>query len=70
MAKNVMGVDNYPLCYVIRPDHLVLWVPLDAFEQQMYQLPHTGAMYNRDKKMAWGNILKAFLNTPSWGWIS
>ena len=35
----------------------------------MYQLPHTRAVYNRDKKMVWGNILKAYMNTPSWGWI-
>ena len=51
MAKNVMGVDNDPLYYVIRPDHLAGWFPPNAFEQQMYQLPHTGAVYKRDKKM-------------------
>ena len=31
MAKNLMGVDNNPLSYVIRPDQLAGWVPLNAF---------------------------------------
>ena len=35
----------------------------------MYQLPHTGAVYNRDNKVVWGNILKESLNNPSWEWI-
>ena len=53
MARNVMGVDNDPLYYVVRPDQMAGWVPPNAFEQIMYQLPHTGAVYNRDKKMVW-----------------
>ena len=64
-----MGVDKDPLYYVISPDQPEGWVPLNAFEQRMYQLPHTGDVYNRDKKMLWVNILKASLNTPSWEWI-
>ena len=35
----------------------------------MYQLTHTGAVHNRDKKMVWGKILKESLNNPSWEWI-
>ena len=70
MAKNVMGVDNDPLYYVIRPDQLAGWVPPNDFEHRMYQLPHTGDVYNTDKKMVWGKILKAYLNTPSWKWIN
>ena len=66
MAKNVMGVDNDPLYYVIRTDQPSDWVPPNHFEQQMYQLPHNRDMYNRDRKMIWGNILKESLNTPSW----
>ena len=69
MAKNVMGVDNDPLYYSIMPDQPAGWVPPNAFAQQMYQLTHTRAVYNSDKKMVWGNILKASLNTPSWEWI-
>ena len=42
MAKNVIGVKNDPLYYVIRPDQTAGWVPPNAFEQQIYQLPHTG----------------------------
>ena len=66
MAKNVMGVNNDPLYYVISPDQPAGWVPPNDFYQQMYQLPHTGSVYNRYKKMVWGKILKAYLNTPSW----
>ena len=51
MAKNVMGVDNDPLYYVIKLDQPAVWLPLNAFEHHMYQLPHTGAVYNRDNKM-------------------
>ena len=69
MAKNLMGVDNNPLYYVISPDQPAVWVLPNAFEQRMYQLPHTGAVYNRDKKIEWGIILKAYMNTPLWGWI-
>ena len=69
MAQNVMGVDNNPLYYVIRPDEPAGWVPPNAFEQRMYQFPHTGSVCNRDKKMVFGDILKASLNTPSWEWI-
>jgi len=35
-----MGVENYPICYGIMPD----------LEEQMYQLPHTRGVYNRDTK--------------------
>ena len=35
----------------------------------MYQLPQTGAVYNRYKKMVQVNIIKASLNTYSWEWI-
>ena len=66
MAKNVMGVYNDPLYYVIRPDQPGCWVPQNYFEQRMYQLPHTGAVYNREKKMLWVNTLKESLNTLSW----
>ena len=66
MAKNLMGVDNDPLYYVIIPDQPAGWVPPNAFEQKMYQTPHTRDVYNMDKKMVWGKILKASLNTPSW----
>ena len=69
MAKNVMGLDNDPLYYLIRMNQSEGCFPSNDFEQQMYQLPHTGNVYNREKKMVWGNILKAFLNTPSWKWI-
>ena len=69
MANNIMGIDNNPLYYVISPDQLENWVPPNAFDQRMYQLPHTGTVYNRDNQMVWGNILKASLNTPSWEWI-
>ena len=55
MAKNVMGVDNDPLYYVIRPN---------AFEKRMYQLSHTKAVYNRDNEVVRGKILKASLNNP------
>ena len=68
-AKNVMGVDNNPSYDLIRPDQPADWVPPNAFDQWMYQLPHTGDVYNRDKKMVWGKILKEYLNTPSWEWI-
>ena len=47
MSKNVMGVDNDPLYYVIRPNQTTGWVPLNTFEERIYQLPHTGAVYNR-----------------------
>ena len=43
MAKNLMGLDNDPLYYVIIPDQPAGWIPLNAFEQQMYQLPDTVA---------------------------
>ena len=66
MDKNVMGVDNDPLYYAISPDHPEVWVPPNSLEQRVYQLPHTGAVYNRDKKIVWGKILKSYLNTPSW----
>ena len=69
MAKNVMGVDNKPLYCVIRPDQPKGWVPQNSFEQWMYQLPHTRAVYNRDKKMIWGKILNSSLNISSWEWI-
>ena len=69
MAKNVMEVDNDPIYYLISLDQPTGWVPPNAFEERMYQLPRTGAVYNRDKKMVWGNIIKAYLNTPSWEWI-
>ena len=41
MAKNLMGFDNDPLYSVISPDHLSDWVPPNAFEKWVYQLPHT-----------------------------
>ena len=66
MAKNVMGVYNYPLYYVIRPDQPAVWVPLNASEQQMYELPHNGAVYKRDNKIVWGKILNSSLNISSW----
>ena len=66
MSKNVMWVDNDPLYYVIRPDQISGWVSHNYFDQWMYLPTHTGAVYNRYKKMLWGNILKASLNTPSW----
>ena len=66
MAKNVVGVDNDHLYCVIRLDHPAGWVPPNAFEKRMYQLPHTGAVYNREKKMLWVNTLKESLNTLSW----
>ena len=69
MTKNLMRVDNDPLYYVRRPDQPADWVPPNAFEKRMYQLPHTGDVYNRYKKMVWVKILKAYLNTPSWEWI-
>ena len=53
MAKNMMGVDKDLLYYVIRPDHPEGWVPPNILEQKMYQLSHTGAVYNRDKKIVW-----------------
>ena len=66
LSTNVMGVDNDPLYYVIRPDHPAGWVPPNAFEKRMYQLPHTGTVYYREKKMLWVNTLKESLNTLSW----
>ena len=48
-----MGFDNDHLYYVISPDQPGGWVPQNFFEQRMYQLPHTEAVYNRDKKMVW-----------------
>ena len=69
MANHVMGVDNNRIYDVIRPDQPSVWVPPNAFEQRMYQLPHTGALNNRNKKMVRGNIFKASMNTPSWEWI-
>ena len=63
MAKNLMAVDNNPLYYVISMDQPGGWVPPNAFEQRMQQLPQTGDVYNRDKKMVWEKILKASLNT-------
>ena len=65
MAKNVMGVNKDPLYYVIRSYQPAYWVPPNAFEQRMYQLPHTGDVYNRDKQMVWVKILNTYLNTPS-----
>ena len=50
MAKNVMGVNNKPLYYVISPDQPAGWVPPNSFEQRMYQLTHTRAVYNRETK--------------------
>ena len=47
MANNVMGVNNNPLYYVIRPDQPAGWVPPNTFEHHRCQLPHTGAVYNR-----------------------
>ena len=35
LSTNVMGVDNDPLYYVIRPDHPAGWVPTNYFEQKM-----------------------------------
>ena len=70
MANHVMGVDNNRIYDVIRPDQPSVWVPPNAFEQRMYQLPHTGALNNRDKKMVRGNIFKASMNTPSWECIN
>ena len=70
MAKNVMGVDNDPLYYVIRKDHPEWWVPPTAFKQRMYQLPYTCPVYNRDKKMVWGKNIKASLNILSLEWIN
>ena len=49
MAKNVMGVDNDPIYYAIITDQTAGWVPPNSFDQRMYQLPHTGDVYNRDK---------------------
>ena len=69
MSKNVMGVNIDPSYSIIRPYHPVGWVPLNPFEKHIYQLPHIGDVYNRDKKMVWGKILKAPSNTPSWEWI-
>ena len=43
----MMGVDNDPLYYLISQDQPAGWVPQNAFEQRMYQLTHTGDMYNR-----------------------
>ena len=65
MAKTVMGVDNEPPYYVIRTDQPVGWVPQNAIDQRMYQLPHTKYVYNMDKKMVWLKILKYYLNNPS-----
>ena len=61
--------DIDPLYYVIRLDQPVGWVPPNDFEQWIYQLPHTGTVYNIKKKIVWGKILKAYLNNPSWEWI-
>ena len=69
MANNVIKVNNDHLYYVIRPDQPAGWVPPNAFEQKMCQLPHTGAVYNRGNKIVWENILKAYLNTPARKWI-
>ena len=69
MSKNIMGVDNDPLYYIIRPDHPAGLVSPNSFKQRMYQLPHTRAVYNRENKMVWGKILKLSINTPSWEWI-
>ena len=69
MVKTLMGSDNDPLYAVIRLDHPEGWVPPNAFEQRVYQMPHTGYVHNRDKKMILGKIIKAYLNTPSWEWI-
>ena len=66
MTKNIMRVDKDPLYYVIRPDQPADWVPPNAFEKRMYQLPHTGDVYNRDNTFFGGEILKSSLNTPSW----
>ena len=66
MAKNVLGVNNDLLYYLIRLDQTSGWVPPNASDQRMYKLAHTGSVYKRDKKMVWGKILKASLNTPSW----
>ena len=41
-------MDNDPLYYVISTDQPAGWVPPNDFEQQMYQLPHKGDVYNRD----------------------
>ena len=65
MANHVMGVDNNRIYDVIRPDQPSVWVPPNAFEQRMYQLPHTGDVCNRDKQMVWVKILNTYLNTPS-----
>ena len=51
IAKNIMGVNTDPLYYVISPDQPVGWAPPNSFYQKMYQLPHTGSVYNKDKKM-------------------
>ena len=64
-----MGINNDPLYDVIRPDHPSGWVPPNSFEQRMYQMPNTRAVYNRDKKMVREKILKAYLHTPSWDWV-
>ena len=60
-----MGINNNPLYYVISLDQLVGWVLPNSFEQKMCELPHTGDLYKRYKKMVRGNILKAYLNNPS-----
>ena len=50
MAKNIMGVNNKPLYSVISSDQPVGWVPSNASGQRVYQLPHTGDVYNRYNK--------------------
>ena len=70
MANNVIGVDKNPIYYVISTDQPAVWVPPNVFKQKIYQLPHTGAVQNRDKTIVWGKNLKAYLNTTSWEWIN
>ena len=67
MDKNAMGVNNNPLYYVIGPDQPEGWVPLNAFEQQIYQLPHTPGMCKTGTKNGMGKYSQGIHEHPFMG---
>jgi len=65
MTKNVKGVNDDPIYYVIHPSRIAGWVINTMFDIRIYQLPYVWAVYQADKKMVWDKILKAAMTTPS-----
>ena len=72
LCDSTQGVNGVPTSYVIRRDKPAGWTPDQALtesEKLKYQVPLTGAAYDRDNEVVWSLLHNCCVGTPVYDWI-